>query len=1401
MLPSSTVRICSLNEVRTAAQSSSRSSQTDSPPLTSSVSADSSGTIHALLGTFQVVQKTESFAYPPYMVRQGTLVFVDRSSSGSSHPEIIACRALGLNTSWFDDSVCMLVTNWRYLGQPKGLSSKQGDSLAYIEILLPPLIVPATVGVPEPSRDLSWWTQRRASTEYDHEEQFTRLMHSTAVTSGNRAAQALLDGRQQAQPMSVCGRVCAVSTLIGTSDSTNDSPVFIIDLSLDTRPPASLSYNNHVVTVPIAFSGPQYLGLFASTQVGDSLLVSDIRPFTLLAEDRSPVPVLATTVSSQAFRVDEFDGLSDSQMCVAHTQTVAFSQASELDLYSQISHSREPPTVSRSPASHMSVEASTSNVDADGGRLVVDGMRLESYEGVVTRMLDLTLGIYVIDDSHVLVLAYWPHFAPSFVLRPGTRVLLDNVHVVLLSNSSGYRWSWLTRVFPDDTGDVDATDGRRALVFGACARSSVRITGFAGHSDSGTARVVLDMEVAAALARRAGGIVRLIEAAEAFWKLAKKFPHGPVAARANSDGPRQLLGMALAWAGAAQEPHRRINLEFLRHRKHCQSSSPASTRRVCTLKSVLQRFVAFRDVGRRKRRLDDGHVGLSAAEVGTLSASPAELGLENTPLVGRLVVSQRGQLFLWDGTAHMLVHPSFASVSCGSEDSAAQQQQQQQPLFPGQQLVGHVYSWNSWRIVTETVNVASISRLRTDNPGSGGSGSGGTTALQQSPDFELTYAVVSSPAIVYADPTFGGIPTHRSGPLIDQSLASSEMSGNGSNSGSGSGSSAEHPLCFVFLVHWKEAVAPRPADIPAAHDKRLLSDSTPWASRILVRGKALKISLDDFYAQLQGAMDARPVISISAPEPNSGGSGGSRGGPPADWLENCVLRYSPAKVAAVFTPGSAFVICVRSSRQTFQLCDEKATAAGIFGVGLGSRDHVYPVHLVVDGRRHVSSSPLHMTRHLPVPTVSIVTGGDGSSGSSSSSMADRLRVPETCSVGGVLGLAGPGGAGFLVSVHGTVVQRRINGVVEFISPGTGGHASANASDSAASARGSSLVSGMLDTQILLGSTDDLSTTVLVYLKLHTYAHPLGLLPGAHVVFRNVSFNTARATGNVYLTSTMMTTIEHVDVRSAASLLDDAPGALHCDASAEATRVCIGELYCRSSAEEEEDKNGGRRVSLNCRIQALEQLSVLVECTECGVVVSDTCCQCISRRHRMVDGGQAAEAYGGGRATVRPRVEALCRVADGSGIGRVVMGRAHDVVLALGLSSGDFEALCWAAARSWGGQVVWKRPVAGYAGDAGPGRRTRGLGDVGMAAAAADGVDTRFAEVVERVSARVADAGVLVEGWLSLGSPGAWRKTEQQTLRMDGLTVAVTRRAVPRIVATKVVRMGSIENCWMLLNDP
>ncbi|KAJ1718008.1 hypothetical protein LPJ61_006953, partial [Coemansia biformis] len=153
--------------------------------------------------------------------------------------------------------------------------------------------------------------------------------------------------------------------------------------------------------------------------------------------------------------------------------------------------------------------------------LAPDG-RLESYEGEITRIVDPVLGIYVVDDAHLLMLTLWPLLSPLFILRVGSRVLLDNVHLVLLADSASYHWGWIDRIWPDSQ-DGTRPGTRRTLVFCACARSSIRVTSFPASCEPAGFPSIVDSSLAAVFTKRTEGLVQLIEALEAFWRLFAKF--------------------------------------------------------------------------------------------------------------------------------------------------------------------------------------------------------------------------------------------------------------------------------------------------------------------------------------------------------------------------------------------------------------------------------------------------------------------------------------------------------------------------------------------------------------------------------------------------------------------------------------------------------------------------------------------------------------------------------------------------------------------------------------------------------------------------------------------------------------------------------------------------------------
>ncbi|KAJ2832374.1 hypothetical protein GGI24_001258 [Coemansia furcata] len=205
------------------------------------------------------------------------------------------------------------------------------------------------------------------------------------------------------------------------------------------------------------------------------------------------------------------------------------------------------------------------------------------------------------------MLTFWPLRSLMSVLRPGTRVLFDNMHVLLLANSKGYHWSWLKRIWPQSLDQSTPIDERRVLAFGACARSSVRIVEFADTADPGPTNSIISGDLASYVAKRTGGLVRMVETIEAFWRLQVKFPCGLGADSAISTAKvrddTKIMDLALRLVGYPQSDtigkpssYRRLYLEFLDHERctsvDCMRGQTIS--RVISLGDVIQRLLSWK---------------------------------------------------------------------------------------------------------------------------------------------------------------------------------------------------------------------------------------------------------------------------------------------------------------------------------------------------------------------------------------------------------------------------------------------------------------------------------------------------------------------------------------------------------------------------------------------------------------------------------------------------------------------------------------------------------------------------------------------------------------------------------------------------------------------------------------
>ncbi|KAJ2609840.1 hypothetical protein GGF44_006257, partial [Coemansia sp. RSA 1694] len=310
-------------------------------------------------------------------------------------------------------------------------------------------------------------------------------------------------------------------------------------------------------------------------------------------------------------------------------------------------------------------------------------------------------------------------------------------------------------------------DEHRALVFGACARSSVRIAGFPDTADPSPAHSVIPESLAAYIVKRTGGLVRMIEAIEAFWKLQVKFPGGLSAKSANSPAPAteavsssavEIMDLALQLSGklgpnatGKAAGYRRLYMEFLDHGRctsvDCAEGHPVS--RVVALGDVVQRFLSRKSKNRtsdipvaaQKASFDPAQKASRAEEVRVTNTYPAELSSGAFPLIGRLVLWKRGVLYLQDATGWLQIRPMAVSIpSVDSDDS--------EPLrleFTGQALVGHIYSWSQWRLTSESINIAPVGGGFSVPPG-------GSAAAAP---FELVYVAAAIPTIIHADHSFG----------------------------------------------------------------------------------------------------------------------------------------------------------------------------------------------------------------------------------------------------------------------------------------------------------------------------------------------------------------------------------------------------------------------------------------------------------------------------------------------------------------------------------------------------------------------------------------------------------------------------------------------------------------------
>ncbi|KAJ2735560.1 hypothetical protein IW152_001481 [Coemansia sp. BCRC 34962] len=1335
MDPSTLVRVCSLSSVRRAMQSVQPGSATPN----SRCFGPSGGC--ALLGKFRVAERVETYDHTPFYIPVGCVVFSDYGLQQQPREEI-QCQVLNPQPTWFGGDMLVLLTDWRYILQPKTQHSQNTTAGAFVELLSPPVLLPATVALSGIERPLSWWLKHRIYPELELESQFFADMRLASLLDSQTAATILASQRRRgnrlctddtSQSSSILGRISAVGSLMPTKEIGNDGSFgFLADISID---PASAD-GQQTPPVPVLLCGRRFLGLFASLGIGDSLFVSGLLPMLLCVEGADLASMFVTSPESRAYRIDDFDGLGDARVRLPVLSQQLFTNASQDSLFSRIEPSNAATSASgvtfntpqkphfldswvSSQASHDGQRQSqvspspvcVQKVESIDGHLLVHRDRVESYSGLITRVVDVKLGIYLVDDCHLLMLTYWPLRSLLSVLRPGTRVLVDNMHVLLLANSKGYHWSWLKWIWPQALDQPTLMDERRTLVFGACARSSVRVVQFADTADYGPMNSIIAENLAAYVAKRAGGLVRMVEAIEAFWKLQVKFPGGlsadsessPVEA---SDCTIKIMDLALWLVGHSQPSttgkptsYRRLYLEFLDHGRctsiDCMRGQLVS--RVISLGDIIQRFLL------RKKE----HRSTIASSLAHRSSKLSS---------GASVVEE-----VQDATGWLQIRP--ASVSTELDDS------EMLPLeFTGQALVGHIYFWGHWRLVTELVNTVTVA-----------SNIGASAGSAMVP-FEQIYVVAASPTILYADRNFGcGSKARRS---MDADVAQS----------------------ILLLVHSQSPVAISPgikkskdcSDSSCSSSSSSSSSSSRCRDRtrtswISVKGAGLKVNYSEFHRHIE-----------------SGDRGTDRGTSrfnvsEATELLTVIISYDPDQIPVSLTPGCAYVVCVADPSTIAHY----SSSGKYIQVELQSSCHVHPAWVTVTDCSGAESKSYMARQHRELLTRAL--GGDQplyvpmiQIDAASSKILDLYCPPPVYPVRELHSLltsmqqAGMRMDGNsrpidIVSVYGTIAKRGIKKAVAFTSGSLGNFGSGKKRTKKHSDL-AGLLAGRFDTRIVLHDDRDSESAVTLYIELSSFAHPLGLVPGTRVVVRDARLDLAKGTGRAYLRGAAGTSFQLIATKQTPDLEVEMPSS-QATRGTETERVSISQLCGRHT----------NRVTFHCSVGAFELLRVSVSCSECKQAVCQTLCACSGRQHRMAD-KPTAMAVG---------IELICRVTDGSGVARLLVSDEATLAETLGLATIKVTELIDLAARSSEGQLLWTPQQNGQDNEV--------VNVISHAVAVSSAVTLRVEGMVQREHLPHLD-------------------DLRQPLRFGGRPVLVRQLPFPKVSVLRITQLTTSALCWQLLAD-
>ncbi|ORY04713.1 hypothetical protein K493DRAFT_296837 [Basidiobolus meristosporus CBS 931.73] len=376
-------------------------------------------------------------------------------------------------------------------------------------------------------------------------------------------------------------------------------------------------------TVHLVFKGPYVIGQFYRMEVNEVYLFANLKVQTIFSRKPYARKVLA------------FDNQATKVLHATHPLVGTY-----LKKYSSQSPDRHRP--GQDPAlidphytwTHVPPEKSS----------IIRGAVI-TYTGQISQVIDMVLGIFVLDEKYLLYLSHDPSFAPFSGLRIGTAIRLFNVHILVFNKASETCQVYFKRFLSAPPNYA---------IFVACTYSTVNIVTFSEKEV--VARLPkFGSKFAPPRSRTRFNTIDLIHYQTLYYRMKDKFPGafedahllGPVDSgdhhQSGSDPNSSLLVLLLSRLGYT--PYTRdLYREFFEHHQHCST---------CVERYPTFSFPMLKEVLEKVGQCNgDGALGVEGVaienKVSIRILRNTDEALNKTSLLGVLQGAPNGELQLSD---------------------------------------------------------------------------------------------------------------------------------------------------------------------------------------------------------------------------------------------------------------------------------------------------------------------------------------------------------------------------------------------------------------------------------------------------------------------------------------------------------------------------------------------------------------------------------------------------------------------------------------------------------------------------------------------------------------------------------------------------------------------------------